>query len=180
MAAAMASVIAALGGVRATLFATLAALLAVVASAQAVSLGDAKSDLSELRASVALSTAASADAIAAAERRARERNEELSAAYILAASNYDRGVRNAEDAGARVVADLRADNLRLHRRWTDAEARARDLSAAAADSGAPDAAAEDRAESAARIVRAAAECDAQVRALQDIVRAVSSLSGEAR
>lgn len=165
-----------LGGVRATLFAVLAALLAVVASAQTLSLSDAKSDLSDLRASIALSTAANADALASAERRARERNEELSAAYILAASNYDRGIRDAEDAGARVVADLRADNLRLHRRWTDAEARARDLSAAATGTGTPDATADDRAESAARIVRAAAECDAQVTALQELLRATNERS----
>lgn len=171
MAGALAGIVTALGGVRAALFAVLAALLAVVASAQTLSLSDARSDLSDLRASIALSTAATADAVASAERRARERNEELSAAYILAASNYDRGVRDAEATGAHVLADLRADNLRMHRRWTDAEARARDLSAATPDTGAPDAAADDREESAARIVRAAAECDAQVVALQDIVRA---------
>lgn len=181
------AIVATLGGIRGTIFAAAAAALAGLllfqssaTGAAEISLAMSQAELADLRASIALSTAANADAIASAERRARERSEELSAAYILAASNYDRGMRDAEDAGAHVVADLRADNLRLHRRWTDAEARARDVSSATPGAGASDAAALDRAESAARIVRAAAECDAQVTALQDIVRAVSSISRDAQ
>lgn len=77
-------------------------------------------------------------------------------------------MRDAESKGAAVADGLRAGNLRLQQRWAGCEARVSDLAAA---SGQPDGAADDRADSAGRIVRAAAACDAQVRGLQALVRA---------
>ncbi len=185
-AAAIQTIIAALGGIRATVFAAAGAVLAGLLVAQVAATGDAElslansqTELANLRASIALSTAANAEAIASAERRALERTRELSDAYVLAASNYDRGQRDAEATQERIVADLRAGNLQLRDRWLNAESRAAELSGSAGTSGGAanaDAATNDREQSAARIVRAAAECDAQVTALQDIVRAVSSAS----
>lgn len=77
-------------------------------------------------------------------------------------------MRDAESKGAAVADGLRAGNLRLQQRWAGCEARVSDL---AASTGQPDGAADDRADSAGRIVRAAAACDAQVRGLQALVRA---------
>lgn len=180
-AAAIESIVALLGGVRATLFAIAALVLAGLLWAQcdltdAAVLSGVKSqtELANLRTSIALSTAANAEAIASAERRALERARELSDAYVLAASNYDRGQRDAEATQGRIVADLRAGNLRLRSQWLAAESRAAELSGPAGTTDGPspaDERATGREESASRIVRAADECDAQVIALQDIVRA---------
>ena len=83
------------------------------------------------------------------------------------ATTYEQEKIDAQAAADRVVADLRADNLRLSKRWAGCPA----VPEAAATAGEPDAAADDRIESAARIVRAAAECDAQVRGLQAVILA---------
>lgn len=77
-------------------------------------------------------------------------------------------MRDAESKGAAVADGLRAGNLRLQQRWAGCEARVSDLATAP---GQPDGAADDRADSAGRIVRAATTCDAQVRGLQALVRA---------
>lgn len=77
-------------------------------------------------------------------------------------------MRDAESKGAAVADGLRAGNLRLQQRWAGCEARVSDL---AASSGPVDDRTDDRADSAGRIVRAAAACDAQVRGLQALVRA---------
>ncbi|HED4877380.1 TPA: endopeptidase [Stenotrophomonas maltophilia] len=77
-------------------------------------------------------------------------------------------MRDAESKGAAVADGLRAGNLRLQQRWAGCEARVSELGAS---SGPVDDSADDRADSAGRIVRAAAACDAQVRGLQALVRA---------
>ncbi|ALN79497.1 hypothetical protein [Lysobacter antibioticus] len=84
------------------------------------------------------------------------------------AAKYEQEKQDAESNGAAVVAGLRAGTLRLQDRWAGCEAR---LSAASRRAGEPDAEAEDRTASAGRIVRAAADCDAQVRGLQALVAA---------
>lgn len=76
-------------------------------------------------------------------------------------------MRDAESKGAAVADGLRAGNLRLQQRWAGCEARVSDL---AASTDQPDGAPDDRADSAGRIVRAAAACDAQVRGLQALIR----------
>lgn len=70
----------------------------------------------------------------------------------------------------RVIADLRAGRERLRQHWQGCPAAAaRNVPEAAAGAAGTDAGAADRAESAGRIVRFAAECDAQVKALQNIL-----------
>jgi hypothetical protein len=100
-------------------------------------------------------------AVIAVERQRVKRAEAV-------ATQYEQEKADAESKGAAVADGLRAGNLRLQQRWAGCEARVSDL----ADSpGQPDGAADDRADSAGRIVRAAAACDAQVRGLQALVRA---------
>lgn len=101
-------------------------------------------------------------AVIAVERQRVKRAEAV-------ATQYEQEKADAESKGAAVADGLRAGNLRMQQRWAGCEARVSDLAAA---SGQPDGAANDRADSAGRIVRAAAACDAQVRGLQALVRAV--------
>lgn len=103
------------------------------------------------------------------ERAAREKEAELAQAQAYVAEAYEQGKRDAEKVAQVVVDDLRAGNLRLRRQWTGAACPERGVSAAPADPPSVDAAAGVREESAGRIVRAAAQCDAQVRGLQQLL-----------
>lgn len=100
-------------------------------------------------------------AVIAAERQSVKRAEAV-------ATQYEQEKADAESKGAAVADGLRAGNLRLQQRWAGCEARVSDL---AASPGQPDGAADDRAEGARDLVRAAAEADAHIRGLQALVRA---------
>ncbi len=101
-------------------------------------------------------------AVIAVERQRVKRAEAV-------ATQYEQEKADAESKGLAVADGLRAGNLRLQQRWQGCEAsRVSDLGAGIAQS---DAGADDRSSSAGRIVRAAAQCDAQVRGLQAQVRA---------
>ena len=69
-----------------------------------------------------------------------------------------------------VIAGLRAGTLRLREQWRGCTAAAGVPGTAASTAG-PDAAAEQRSEGARDLVRIAAEADAQIRALQAVIRA---------
>ncbi len=86
------------------------------------------------------------------------------------AQNYEDEKDAAAAESDRIIADLRAGNLRLRQLW-QAQAATADLSQAVARAAQTDEGARDREESAARIVRAADECDAQVRGLQRVIEA---------
>ena len=107
--------------------------------------------------------AARAEANATAATLAAERDS-AAAANALAAT-YEKEKDDAQKASDRLIADLRAGNQRLHQRWQATVATA-ELSAVAAAGSQPDGRSDDRIESAGRAVGAAAQCDAQVRALQ--------------
>lgn len=94
------------------------------------------------------------------------------------AAQYEQEKADAQAASDRLVADLRAGNQRLHLRWQAAAATS-ELSAAAAAASLADGAADDRIQSAGRIVGAAAACDAQVMALQAFARLCSAPVREA-
>ena len=100
-------------------------------------------------------------AVIAVERQRVKRAEAV-------ATQYEQEKADAESKGAAAADGLRAGNLRLQQRWAGCEARVSDI---AASPGQPDGAADDRAEGARDLVRAAAEADAQVRGLQALVRA---------
>lgn len=109
-----------------------------------------------------------ANASRLASEQARKAETELADLANEAAAEYERGKQDAQMVADRVVDDLRAGNLRLRRQWQGCEAR---VPEAPASSSEPDAAPADREGSAGRIVRAAAACDAQVTALQALVKA---------
>lgn len=97
-------------------------------------------------------------------------SHERALAMESVAQKYEQEKQDAEQRAEKLAADLRTGAVRLRQRWQGCPASP-GVSAVAASTGITDAAAEDRSESAARIVRAAAECDAQVRGLQAIIRA---------
>ena len=99
--------------------------------------------------------------------KVRQLERDLAAAQAAVPEAYEKGKKDAEATGAAVTADLRADNLRLQQRWAGCETQR--LSDSAAVAGELDATTRDREESAGRIVRAAAQCDAQVRGLQELL-----------
>ena len=107
-----------------------------------------------------------------AERTATEaasrHKDELAAAQNKVSAAYEKGKSDAEATAKRTVADLRAGNLVLRDRWASCQASA-DLPRAAANSSEPDAGTSDREESAGRIIQAAAQCDAQVKGLQELL-----------
>jgi hypothetical protein len=99
----------------------------------------------------------------------REQEREYANRIDSIAAQFERERIEAEEAAAAVVADLRAGSIRLRQQWQGCQRAAR-VPAAADSPGESDAGAGDRNESAARIVRAARECDAQVRGLQAVIR----------
>lgn len=119
------------------------------------------------RAAMSEHQAAALEAAANHTAAVHQLEQDLAAAQAAVSEAYEKGKRDADSTAAAVVADLRAGNLRLRRHWEGCEAVR--LSDAAASAAELDAAARDREESAGRIVRAAAQCDAQVRGLQDLL-----------
>ena len=105
------------------------------------------------------------DAIEAANRH----KDELATAQNAVSAAYEKGKADAEANAKRVVADLRAGNLVLRDRWTSCQASS-GLPRPTPDTSEPDARTADRDESAGRIVQAAAQCDAQVKGLQSLLR----------
>lgn len=103
-------------------------------------------------------------AAAKAEKSAREAEQRHQHEMTAIAEKAEKDKRDAEEANRRLVADLRAGNVRLQDRWSGCIAQA-GRSAAELD-----AAARDREESAARIVQAARAADDQIRGLQEVIR----------
>ena len=110
------------------------------------------------------------EAEAKAAEVARKQEQDLADALQDVSTAYEKGKKDAEAISAAVVTDLRSGNLRLRDRWQGCEA---DLAGRMPQTpplaGQPDAASRDRDESAGRIVRAAAKCDAHVIQLQNVL-----------
>lgn len=96
----------------------------------------------------------------------RRRADEMAAI----AKDYEEQRDAAAVEHDRIVADLRSGNLRLRKLW-QASAATAELSQAVATAAQPDEGAADREQGAADLVRAADECDAQVRGLQQVIEA---------
>ena len=124
-----------------------------------------RADIDRLRADAAEQRSAQSEARAAALTLARNQEHAKAEQIAAIADQYEQDKANAQKAADRTIADLRAGNLRLQNRWRGC------VSGAPAAPGEPDAAAADREQGAADIVRASAEADATIRALQDIVKA---------
>ena len=123
-------------------------------------------EVETLKADHAIAIAASAVALAKLATDYRERERALGADFIAATETHHEELSRVQAERDSLVARLVAGTDRLQDRWAGC------LSAAAQASGragAFDAAARDRAESAGRVVAAAAQCDAHVRALQSLL-----------
>ena len=155
------TIISILGGWRSAAFLALAMVACTYASIQTVRLHHAQLVIAETA-----KLAAQAQADAQAKARAIEQAQAKAVADI--AESYEKGKADAQATADRVAADLRAGTLRLRREWAGCETSR--LSAASASARELDAAEQSRADSAARIVRAADTCDAQVTGLQALVR----------
>lgn len=162
------SLIALLGGIRATVFAGIALLALLLAGVQTWRLDSAQGALADMALQVAKDQAALAAAQVEASESARMDEQNMARAANAAAAAYEQGKADAEQAAADVVAGLRAGNLRLRDQWQGCKARG--VPGVAGTASEPDAAGDGRAESAGRIVRAADECAAQVSGLQDFIR----------
>ena len=104
-----------------------------------------------------------------ATEAASRHKDELATAQNAVSAAYEKGKADAEANAKRIVADLRAGNLVLRDRWTSCQASS-GLPRPTPDTSEPDARTADRDESAGRIVQAAAQCDAQVKGLQSLLR----------
>ena len=162
------TIIALLGGIRATVFAGIALLALMAAGVQAWRLDSAQDELAAFALKAAEDQAALAAAQVVASEAARQQEQDKAQAANEVAAAYERGKDDAKAAGDRVAADLRAGVSRLQDRWRGCEARC--VPGTADTSGEPDASAIDRNESAGRIVGAAEQCDAQVIGLQQFIR----------
>ena len=125
---------------------------------------DRSADLAESRQQVAQLTG-QVEAVQDARQAEHEQGQAL--ADIGATHEQDR--QTAEAVPAAVVADLRADVLRLRQHWAGCETRA--LSEAAAGAVERDALAELRAEAAGAVVRVGRDADDHIRACQAVIRA---------
>lgn len=125
----------------------------LILDAAAKMVDKAEDERDEARAALATEQAAAKDAKTRADAEAAN------------AANYLESLNNANDKADRLAGDVRAGDVRFRRLWAKCQTVP---GAEGATDGEPavDAGADDRAASAARILRAAAQCDAQVKALQ--------------
>jgi Sec-independent protein translocase protein TatA len=112
----------------------------------------------------AQSRAAQLDADLKASEKARADEHAKAEQFQAIAQQYEQDKNDAQGRADKLAADLRAERVRLRPEWRC------DVPQAPIRSGKPDAAADDRAASAARVVRAAADADDQIRALQAILK----------
>lgn len=144
------------------------AVLAVIAIGAALYFrGD--SAISDARAQEAESERDSARAEVNALKAARDTEQRKAKEAQAIAAKYEDEKRAIETESARVVADLRAGNLRLRREL--GALYTSQLSGSAASAGISDDQAQRGAEIAASIVRVGAESDAKLRACQAVIEA---------
>lgn len=115
---------------------------------------------------------------AAADAKARVQERRHAKALAGVAASYEQEKTDAKLVADAVERDLRAGLLRLHNRWEAHVATAGLVSGVVAGTCVADGRSDDRAASAGRIVRAAAECDAQVRGLQRVIERDRALGRE--
>jgi Skp family chaperone for outer membrane proteins len=109
--------------------------------------------------------AAQLDANLKASEAARAEEQAQADRFQAIAQQYEQDKTDAEARATRLAADLRAERVRLRPEW------ACRVPEASTSAGQRDAGAALRAESASRIIGNAAEADAQIRALQAILKA---------
>lgn len=110
-----------------------------------------------------------ADAIARAEAAARREEQSRAGAVASVLAAYEKGKDDANAKRDAVAAGIRSGDVRLRSHWQPECPGS--VPEAAGTPGRSDAGAELRAASAGRIVGIGAECDAQLRACQSVIRA---------
>jgi hypothetical protein len=148
-----------LGGWRAAGFAALTLMAWLGVGTQTIRLHSAQAAITTLQRDYA-------QGLADAQASARDAEHRAIVAGTASADQYERGKTDAQTSADRLLVDVLNRNVWLQPRW---ECPARRVPATPTTPAEPDAAAADRAASASRIVRAAAACDAQVKALQSLV-----------
>lgn len=134
----------------------------------------ARTEAAEAQTELAEYRQEAAEAIARFEVEARATEQRHAADMTRIGREHREELNDAQTAADRLVSDLRAGNVRLQERWRGCAAA--QVPGAGGTSGGADAGADDRSESAGRVVRAAAECDAQVKGLQSVI--LSDRKGE--
>lgn len=129
---------------------------------------NARADAAQAAKDFASHLALDAEAEARAQQAARDTEQRHARELNEIAARYEQDKRDAQAKADAVVADLRSGNLRLRREWQGCETNS--LSRAAASASQPNDRADDRERLASLVVRAGAECDARVKALQDVLR----------
>lgn len=125
-------------------------------------------EVERLKAQHAEQRADAAEALAKLATDYRDRERQMGDDFIAATVNHTETLRRVETERSRLVAGLLAGTDRLQDRWAGCVSAA---ASSAGGAGLADGGARDRAESAGRIVAAAAQCDAQVAGLQSILKA---------
>lgn len=110
--------------------------------------------------------AKAAEDLAKATQAQAERYRTKAEAQEAIADQYLQELNNAQHKGDKLASDLLAGNVRFRKLWASCQVPASGQTPA--HPGSPDGEADDRAESAGRILGAAAACDSHVKALQDL------------
>lgn len=105
----------------------------------------------------------------AASEAARDKEHASAIKAERIAAIYEQDKIHAQQNADQLAADLRSQRVRLRNVWTCPDVAS--VPAPSHTAAEPDAAANDRTDSAARIVGAADRCDAQVKGLQNFIRA---------
>jgi hypothetical protein len=105
-----------------------------------------------------------------ASEQARAAEHEQAAGIAAIDSQHEQDMQNAKANADRTIAGLRAGTIRLRAEWSCTPALATEVSRAAGGAGEPDAAAQLRAEGAGHLIGNADEADAEIKALQAILR----------
>lgn len=157
----------------------LAALLALSLAFngwQALGKAKLRVSLAESQTALATQTASIAEEREAFQVAARIAEQKHTAEMARIDREQQETIARDQAANDRLVADLRADRVRLHSRWQAALATSR-LSAGVAAAGRADEGAGDVEASVGRIIGAARQCDAQVIGLQQVVRSMQATCG---
>ncbi len=150
--------------------ATVMALLWWAAVAPRMALSEERQAHADTKTAHAEERAEAAEALARSEQQAREMEHRHAVDMERIGREHLEQLSNAQADADRLVADLRAGHVRLQERWRGCgEPPA--VPGPFPGTTAPDAVTLDREASAGRIVLAAAECDAHVRSLQEVIRA---------
>lgn len=130
----------------------------------------ARADFADYKTKMIAATAKVADKALETERRVRAGEHAKAAELAAIAEKYEKDKVANEQKQDRLVADLHAGNVRLRQLWKASAATAK-LSNAVACASLADGDAKLREEAIGRVLRAGADADAQIRGLQEVIKA---------